>query len=76
MYCGSRRLGTAGAMMRRYGPAVRTAAAVGGFLLVWELIVRLAGIKDLQRTTAALDDAAKRLSRLFLTQLAEQVVSF
>ena len=33
-------------------------------------LVRLAGAKDLQHTTAALDDAGKRLSRLFLTQLA------
>jgi predicted PurR-regulated permease PerM len=33
-------------------------------------LIRLAGASDLQRTTAALDDAARRLSRLFLTQLA------
>jgi predicted PurR-regulated permease PerM len=33
-------------------------------------LVRLAGSQDLQRTTAALDDAGQRLSRLFLTQLA------
>ena len=33
-------------------------------------LIRLAGTYDLQRTTAALDDAAARLSRLFLTQLA------
>lgn len=33
-------------------------------------MIRLAGAYDLQKTTAALDDAAKRLSRLFLTQLA------
>lgn len=33
-------------------------------------LVRLAGAHDLQRTTAALDDAGQRLSRLFLTQLA------
>jgi predicted PurR-regulated permease PerM len=32
-------------------------------------IIRLAGSYDLQRTTAALDDAARRLSRFFLTQL-------
>lgn len=32
-------------------------------------VIRLAGSYDLQRTTAALDDAARRLSRLFLTQL-------
>ena len=33
-------------------------------------LVRLVGSHDLQRTTAALDDAGERLSRLFLTQLA------
>jgi predicted PurR-regulated permease PerM len=33
-------------------------------------LVRLAGASDLQRTTAALDDAGERLSQLFLTQLA------
>src|ERR1700742_1478486 len=32
-------------------------------------LIRLAGSQDLQRTTAALDDAAARLSRLFLNQL-------
>lgn len=32
-------------------------------------LIRLAGTHDLQRTTAALDDAARRLSRLFLNQL-------
>jgi len=32
-------------------------------------LIRLAGSNDLQRTTAALDDAAGRLSRLFLIQL-------
>ena len=32
-------------------------------------MIRLAGTRDLQRTTAALDDAAGRLSRLFLNQL-------
>src|SRR6202140_3430079 len=32
-------------------------------------LIPLAGSYDLQRTTAALDDAAGRLSRLFLTQL-------
>jgi predicted PurR-regulated permease PerM len=31
-------------------------------------LVRLAGSGDIQRTTAALDDAGKRLSKLFLTQ--------
>jgi predicted PurR-regulated permease PerM len=33
-------------------------------------LVRLAGSRDLQRTTAAIDDAGQRLSRLFVTQLA------
>jgi predicted PurR-regulated permease PerM len=33
-------------------------------------LVRLAGAQDLQRTTAAIDDAGQRLSRLFLAQLA------
>jgi predicted PurR-regulated permease PerM len=33
-------------------------------------LVRLAGAQDLHRTTAALDDAGQRLSKLFLTQLA------
>jgi len=33
-------------------------------------LIRLAGAQDLQRTTAAIDDAGQRLSRLFLTQLA------
>ena len=33
-------------------------------------VIRLAGTRDIQRTTAALDDAASRLSRLFLMQLA------
>jgi predicted PurR-regulated permease PerM len=32
-------------------------------------LIRLAGSRDLQRTTAALDDAAARLSRLFLSQI-------
>jgi predicted PurR-regulated permease PerM len=32
--------------------------------------VRLAGSADIQRTTAALDEAGERLSKLFLTQLA------
>jgi predicted PurR-regulated permease PerM len=37
-------------------------------------LVRLAGSGDIQRTTAALDDAGKRLSRLFLTQIAFNAV--
>ena len=35
--------------------------------------IKLAGSHDLQKTTAALDDAASRLSRLFLLQLALNV---
>jgi predicted PurR-regulated permease PerM len=37
-------------------------------------VVRLAGSGDIQRTTAALDDAGKRLSKLFLTQVAFNAV--
>ena len=33
-------------------------------------LIRLAGAHDLQRTTAAIDDAAKSLSKYFLTQVA------
>ena len=33
-------------------------------------LIRLAGAHDIQNTTAAMDDAGRRLSRLFLTQLA------
>ncbi len=33
-------------------------------------LIRLAGAQDIQRTTAAIDDAAHRLSRLYLVQLA------
>ena len=33
-------------------------------------LIRLFGSSDLHRTTLALDDAARRLSRYFLTQLA------
>jgi predicted PurR-regulated permease PerM len=33
-------------------------------------VIKLVGAHDLQKTTAALDDGARRLSRLFLTQLA------
>ena len=37
-------------------------------------LVRLAGSADIQRTTAALDDAGKRLSKLFLTQIVFNAV--
>jgi predicted PurR-regulated permease PerM len=33
-------------------------------------LIRLAGAHDIQNTTAAMDDAGRRLSRLFLTQVA------
>jgi predicted PurR-regulated permease PerM len=36
--------------------------------------IRLAGTDDLERTTAALDDAGRRLSKLFLTQLVLNAV--
>lgn len=36
-------------------------------------MIRLAGSRDLRRTTAAIDDAASRLSRFFLAQLALNV---
>jgi predicted PurR-regulated permease PerM len=36
--------------------------------------IRLAGAHDLQKTTSALDDGARRLSRLFLSQLALNAV--
>jgi predicted PurR-regulated permease PerM len=37
-------------------------------------LIRIAGSHDLQRTTLAMDDAGKRLSRLFLMQLALNAV--
>src|SRR3954464_7895756 len=37
-------------------------------------LIRLAGSADIQRTTAALDDAGKRLSKLFVTQIAFNAV--
>ena len=36
--------------------------------------IRLAGSEDLERTTAALDDAGRRLGRLFITQLTLNAV--
>jgi predicted PurR-regulated permease PerM len=38
-------------------------------------LIRLFGASDLQRTTAAIDDGAKRLSRYFLTQLLINTVA-
>lgn len=61
--------------------------AIGGIVIVFvvfillqredlrDRIIRLFGTRDLQRTTAALDDAAYRLSRYFLTQLALNTAS-
>jgi len=57
-------------------------AATGGIILVVTIFtllqkedlrdraIRLSGTSDLRRTTVALDDAARRLTRYFLTQLA------
>lgn len=57
-------------------------AATAGIILIFVIFILLqredlrnrlmglAGARDIQRTTAAIDDAARRLSRLFLTQLA------
>jgi predicted PurR-regulated permease PerM len=62
------------------GPLLKP-VAIAGIVLVFVIfillqredlrdrIIRLFGTRDLQRTTAALDDAAYRLSRYFLTQL-------
>lgn len=59
-----------------------TPLSTGGLVLIFAIFmlvqredirnrfIRLAGTDDLQKTTAAIDDAAGRLSRLFLTQLA------
>src|SRR4029079_6917628 len=47
-------------------------------LLQWQDLrnrfIRLAGSQDIQRTTAALDEAGKRLSKLFLTQITFHAV--
>jgi len=47
-------------------------------LLQWQDLrnrfIRLAGSQDIQRTTAALDEAGKRLSKLFLTQITFNAV--
>jgi predicted PurR-regulated permease PerM len=62
-------------------PLLRPLATTGiiGIFLVFILMqredlrnrfIKLAGAHDLQKTTAALDDAGSRLSRLFLMQLA------
>jgi predicted PurR-regulated permease PerM len=63
------------------GPLLRP-LTVAGIVLVFvvfillqredlrDRIIRLFGTRDLQRSTAALNDAAYRLSRFFLTQLA------
>src|SRR5829696_9101477 len=56
-------------------PAVRLVLVFVIFILIQRQdlrnrLIRLAGARDIQRTTAALDDVGQRLSRLFLTQLA------
>jgi predicted PurR-regulated permease PerM len=62
------------------GPLLKPATIAGivlvfvGFILLQredlrDRLIRLFGTRDLQRTTVALDDAAYRLSRYFLTQL-------
>lgn len=59
------------------GPLATTAIVlvVAVFILLQredlrDRLIRLAGATDLHRTTVALDDAARRLSRYFLTQFA------
>jgi predicted PurR-regulated permease PerM len=65
------------AMMQPLAAPVTTTAVVIIFLIFFlfqredlrNRFIRLAGSEDLERTTAALNDAAQRLSKLFLTQL-------
>jgi predicted PurR-regulated permease PerM len=65
------------AMMQPLAAPVTTTAVVIIFLIFFlfqredlrNRFIRLAGSEDLERTTAALDDAGQRLSKLFLTQL-------
>ena len=67
------------------GPVVHPLATAGIVLIVAIFIllqredlrdrmIRLFGSQDLHRTTVAMDDAARRLSRYFLTQLALNTV--
>lgn len=65
------------AMMQPLAAPVTTTAVVIIFLIFFlfqredlrNRFIRLAGTDDLERTTAALNDAGQRLSKLFLTQL-------
>lgn len=65
------------AMLRPLAVPFTTTAIVVIFLIFFlfqredlrDRFIRLLGSEDLERTTAALDDAAQRLSKLFLTQL-------
>jgi predicted PurR-regulated permease PerM len=70
---------------RVLGPVVHPLATAGIVLIVAIFIllqredlrdrmIRLFGSQDLHRTTVAMDDAARRLSRYFLTQLALNAV--
>jgi predicted PurR-regulated permease PerM len=68
--------------LENYLPSVLTPLANAGIVLVVAIfvllqkedlrdrLIRLFGTSDLHRTTAAIDDAAARLSRYFLTQLS------
>ena len=65
------------AMLRPLAAPLTTTGIVVIFLIFFlfqredlrDRFIRLAGSDDLERTTAALDDAAQRLGKLFLTQL-------
>lgn len=70
------------AMMEPLAAPVTTTAVVIIFLIFFlfqredlrNRFIRLAGSEDLERTTAALNDAGQRLSKLFLTQLVLNAV--
>jgi predicted PurR-regulated permease PerM len=70
------------AMMQPLAAPVTTTAVVVIFLIFFlfqredlrNRFIRLAGSEDLERTTAALNDAGQRLSKLFLTQLVLNAV--
>ena len=74
---GSSALQTLGAIVASLFRPLTTSAIVVIFLIfilaqrqdLRNRLVRLVGSRDIPRTTAAFDDAAQRLSRLFLTQL-------
>jgi predicted PurR-regulated permease PerM len=75
---GSSALQTLGAIVTSLVAPLTTSAIVVIFVIfilaqrqdLRNRLVRLAGSRDIPRTTAAFDDAAHRLSRLFLTQVA------